>query len=114
MKVFRFFCYISGYFLPLLKKGKVIVFFFANCFRVDDAICHRISHENAKVKRIRGDGFCAMNAVVDKMTSKQFTDIPRIDQMKLKLRQELLGNLDLHGKWIDEKDDILLQFDYYA
>ena len=77
-------------FLPLLRKVKrfhLIVFFFDNCFSLDDAICHRISHENAKVKRIRDGGFCAMNAVIDNMTSKQFADIPRIDQMILKLRQ---------------------------
>ena len=55
-----------------------------------------------------------MNAVIDNMKSKQFNDIPRIDQMILKLRQELLGNLDFYGKWIDEKDDILLQFDNYV
>ena len=66
------------------------------------------------VKRIRGDGFCAMNAVIDNMTSKQFTDIPRVDEMILKLRQELLGNLDFYDKWIDEKDNILLQFDNYV
>ena len=66
------------------------------------------------VKRIRGDGFCAMNAVIDNMTSKQFTDIPRVDEMILKLRQELLGNLDFYGKGIDEKDNILLQFDNYV
>lgn len=47
------------------------------------------------------------------MTSKQSTDFPRIDQMIL-LQQELLGNLDFYGKWIDEKDDILLQFDNYV
>ena len=40
-------------------------------------------------------------------------DIPRIDQMILKLRQELLGNLYFYGKWLDEKDDILIQFDNY-
>ena len=27
--------------------------------------------------------------------------------MILKLRQELLGNLDFYGKWIDEKDDLV-------
>ena len=55
-----------------------------------------------------------MNAVIDNMKSKQFNDIPRIDQMILKLWQELLGNLDFYGKWIHEKDDILLQFDNYV
>ena len=73
-------------FLSLLRKVKrfhLILFFFDNCFRLGDAICHRISHENAKVKRIRGDGFCAMNAVIYIMTSKQFTDIVRINQMIL-------------------------------
>ena len=104
-------------FLPLLRKVKKfhrIVFFFDNCFRLDDVICHRISHENAKVKRIRSDGFCAMNAVIDNMKSKQFAVIPRIDQMILKLRQELLSNLVFYGKWVDEKGDILLQFDNYV
>ena len=48
------------------------------------------------------------------MKSKQLTDIPRIDQVMLKFRQELLGNLDFYGKRIDEKDDILLQFDNYV
>ena len=96
-----------------VEKFHLIVFFFNNCFSLDDVICHRISHENPKVKRIRGDGFCAMNAVIENMTSKQSTDFPRIDQMIL-LQQELLGNLDFYGKWIDEKDDILLQFVNYV
>ena len=48
------------------------------------------------------------------MKSKQLTDITRIDQVILKFRQELLGNLDFYGKRIDEKDDILLQFDNYV
>ena len=103
--------------MPLLRKGKrfhLIVFFFDNCFRKDDVICHRISQENAKVKRIRGDVFCARNAVIDNIKSKQFNDIPRVDQMILQLRQELLGNLDFYSKWIDQTDDILLQFDNYV
>ena len=60
------------------------------------------------------DGFCAMNAVINNMKSKQLTDIPRIDQVILKFRQELLGNLDFYGKRIDEKDDISLQFHNYV
>ena len=34
--------------------------------------------------------------------------------MILKLRQELLGNLNFYGKWIDEKYDISLQFDNFV
>ena len=34
--------------------------------------------------------------------------------MILKLRQELLGNLNFYGKWIDEKHDISLQYDNYV
>ena len=72
LKFFVFY-YMSGYHFYLSW-----VFFFDKCSRTDAVICHRISHENAKVKRIPGDGFCAMNAVSDDMTSKQFSDIPRI------------------------------------
>ena len=92
MKVFWvFLLHICLLFLPLLRKWKrfhLIVLFFDNCFRTDDVICHRISHENAKVKRIRGDEFYAMNAVIDNMTSKQFTNIPRnrSDEIKIPTR----------------------------
>ena len=55
-----------------------------------------------------------MNAAIGNMTLKQFPGIPRIDQMKLKLRQELLCNLDIYGKWVHDKNDILLQFDNYV
>ena len=116
MKVFWFFYYLSVYlfcFLEKREKAPSIAFFF-RCFRIDDVICHRISHENAEVKKIRGDGFCAMNAAIGNMTLKQFPGIPRIDQMKLKLRQELLCNLDIYGKWVHDKNDILLQFDNYV